>query len=197
MHVILLAAGRSRRMGRSKAMVDVRGAPALETALRDTRDAGWRAVVVLGEWNAAESWVPIEELAALVERCGARWISNPHPERGQSSSLRLGLDAIEAGHDFALLPVDHARVRPATYRLLQREWSRRKPGVEVVVPVYRGRRGHPPLFDRSLRTQFLALADDEPAHGVVRHRDRVVHHVEVDDSAVVRDFDRPEDLLGR
>ncbi len=87
---VLLAAGRSQRMGRPKALLPYRGQTLLHHATQTLCATGCnpRIVVVSPEVEKRSCWLRDEIDVALVV--------NPDPGRGLSSSLRVALDAIEA-----------------------------------------------------------------------------------------------------
>jgi molybdenum cofactor cytidylyltransferase len=183
---LVLAAGDSLRMQRPKALLDFGGRTAIELVLGASREAGLApAVVVLG--RDAEAIRP--RLPA-----GTRVVVNPDPGRGRTSSIRAGLEAIEAAgapaDAFLLHPVDSPLVEAQTIARLVAE---SRDGAAIAVPVYEGRRGHPALFRRAVFAEFLALGDDEPAHRVVRRDPDRVREVPVEDEAVVRRLDTPEE----
>ena len=90
---VLLAAGMSQRMGRPKALLPYRGKTLLHRAVQTlcATACSPRIVVVSPEVEEKSCWLRDEVDVALVV--------NPDPLRGLSSSLRLALDAIEAGED--------------------------------------------------------------------------------------------------
>jgi CTP:molybdopterin cytidylyltransferase MocA len=186
--VAILAAGRSSRMGSPKALVELEGERALARLLRIAAASSLPSLVLLG---FDEAKVRAACAAGLAR---AKVVVNPAPERGQSSSVKLAAASLRDGEGIALWPVDHARVREATFARLLGEFRARAAGIEMVVPTHGRRRGHPLLASAAARRELAALRDDEPAHVVVRRDPRRVLHVEVDDPAVVLDFDRPEDL---
>jgi CTP:molybdopterin cytidylyltransferase MocA len=173
---------------------------ALERVLRLAREESLPALVVLG-FHAAR-------IARAVDLESVRVVVNPAPERGQSSSVRVAARAVLGGSGrirgalargrgaaaLCLLPVDHARVAAATFAKLVKAFRSRRAGIELVVPSHGGRRGHPLLASPRAVRELAALADDEPAHVVVRRDPRRVQHVVVDDPFVLADFDRPSDL---
>lgn len=187
--VVVLAAGRSSRMGFPKALAEIGGEPALARIVRIARSHRLPVQVVLG-FHAAE----IRARVALDE---GEVVVNEAPGRGQSSSIRAGAAAVSAlstGRAIALWPVDHAHVAEATFARLLAEFRARPAGIALVVPSFHGRRGHPLLADEVVRAEFARLADDEAGHVVVRRDPRRVRHVVVDDPAVVSDFDTKEEL---
>lgn len=187
---VVLAAGRSDRMGQDKALLDAEGHPFVARAVRCLAGGGARPVIVVTR-------TPDGAVARAAREAGARVAANPDPDHpvrgGPVSSVRraLGALATEAGDidGLLVLPVDHPRVRPDSVRALVETFDADR--THVVVPAWNGRRGHPVLIARAL---FDELARDDLAQGlrtvVHRHREaRVV--VEVDDPGVVDDLDTP------
>lgn len=184
---IVLAAGRSSRMGRAKALLPAshEGETFVER-LVSTLLAGGIDDVVIVAGDAA---------AAIGQRVGfpARLVVNPHADRGQLSSILVGLDVIDRPGVPAVMvaPVDQPLVSAATVRLVLEAW--RRTHAPIVRPVRDGRHGHPVLFDRAL---FDALRRADPSAGaraVVRaHADRAAD-VPVDDDGAFADIDTPED----
>ncbi len=88
--VVILMAGASRRMGRPKATVTVRGKPLLAHALDTARQSGVAdIVVVLGRGARA--------ITDTVDTSGARVVINPRADRGMGSSLAAGVGAVAPG----------------------------------------------------------------------------------------------------
>ncbi|HXJ93265.1 MAG TPA: nucleotidyltransferase family protein [Terriglobia bacterium] len=85
---LVLAAGESSRMGRDKALLPYRGRTFLETIVAKLREAGLsRVAVVLGH-HADEIW-------RAVDLQGVEVVTNCDYLRGQTSSLQVGLAALD------------------------------------------------------------------------------------------------------
>ncbi|MBR5050283.1 MAG: NTP transferase domain-containing protein, partial [Desulfovibrio sp.] len=103
-----------------------------------------------------------ELVEAEAGRIGIASVRNPRPEDGMYSSVKAGLaSALERFPEaswFGVHPVDIPLVDPACVRAL----AERAPACRAVclVPVYEGRRGHPPLLAR--RFAQRACASDPP-----------------------------------
>lgn len=190
---IILAAGRSSRMGTPKALLPVSADPGdlMVTRVVETlRKAEVDDVVVVLGYEA-------ETIGRLLEtRAGSvRIVINDDYQRGQLSSLLSGLNVVERPGVEAMLVtlVDVPLVAGATVRrLLEAYRSTRKP---IVRPVYRSRHGHPVIFDRSM---FVALRHADPARGakaVIHDNRERICDVPVDDEGCVTDIDTPEEYF--
>jgi CTP:molybdopterin cytidylyltransferase MocA len=182
--LVVLAAGRSTRMGSPKALVELDGRPLLEHLLapRLLRDFG-DVVVVLG--HHAEALLPV------VERSGYRHVVNPDPDRGRTGSVQTGLNAVRPGmRAIFIQPVDCPIILPATYLALAEAVS----SFDVVIPSCDGKHGHPPLVSAELFPRIMAAGPDAPLRDVLRGAGVGRRYVEVDDPGVLVNVDRPEDL---
>jgi molybdenum cofactor cytidylyltransferase len=188
---IILAAGESTRMGRPKALLpDPDGRPFVVRLVGTFTAAGVpRLIVVAGSQAAAIS----EALDAAALPIRPVVITNPNPALGQVSSLWVGLDEAErAGAEAVLVTlVDIPMVRVETVDRVLSAWQAHR--TPIVRPAFRGRHGHPVLFDRAI---FPALRDaplDEGARAVVHAHAAHITNVDVDDEGCVTDVDTPAD----
>jgi CTP:molybdopterin cytidylyltransferase MocA len=185
---IVLGAGRSSRLGRTKALLPAgEGAPTfLEAVVAALRDGGVDAIYVVLGGNAGE----IEARVALPP--GGTYVRNPGWESGQLSSLLAALTAADRpGVEAALVTlIDMPLVTAATVRTLADAFDRH-PDAPIVRATFQGRHGHPVLFARAV---FDALRRADPAAGarsVVRAHE--VLDVEVNDPGVITDIDTWDD----
>lgn len=181
---VVPTAGRSQRMGRSKALLDAGGASFLSRVACALRDGGCAPVlVVVRRKDGAE--------AAVARKLGAGVVVNPDPEQGPISSLRSALEALEPDVGaVAWCPVDHPRVSASTVTdLVSRAAAHPH---RIVVPRHGDRRGHPVIFPRSVFAELLDPALEGGARTVVRRDEDRVLAVPVDDPAVLSDIDTPE-----
>ena len=185
---VILAAGRSERMGKPKALLDFRGRPFVVAVLEvlEALDLKPRAVV-LGPDAPRVRPVLATHSCVLLE--------NPDPDSGPIGSLRVALVALHAVRPTAVLtwPVDIPHVRLATVEHLLETYERA--GAPAIVPTYGGHRGHPVIWDASVfpELETSAAAARQGARAVLHHLgDRAVT-VAVDDPAVTDDIDTPED----
>ena len=183
---IVLAAGLSSRMGRPKPLVEIGGRPALARVLDALLDASFREpIVVLG--TAAD------EIRAAIDLGSSRIVVNPAPQDGLSSSLRLGLAAVDRGALGAMvLLVDMPAIRSETIR---RVADRAEAGDRLVAPSVGGARGFPVFIARDLFSELQeTLAGDTGARAFLARRRDLLTTIDVADPGCFQDFDAPKDL---
>jgi molybdenum cofactor cytidylyltransferase len=186
---IILAAGKSTRMGRPKALLPLDGSDTFLTHIvRTLLEAGVDDVVVVVGHEAQRI---VEHLAASGLR--ARFVENAEYERGQLTSLLAGLNFVDRPGVTATLVmlVDVPLVSPATVRAVIDRY--RALPLAIVRPTRQGRHGHPLLIDRSV---FESLRHADPTDGarpIVRAHASRDGEVEVDDDGAFADIDTPSD----
>ena len=190
---IVIAAGRSTRMGRPKSLLTLPpdGTTFVARLTRSLILGGVADVLVVVRPDDLALAQEIERLAA--SGCAVRAVENADADRGQLSSVVVGLNAADRPgvHGIALTPVDAPLVRSDTVRSLLDVFASRHP--PIVRATYRGRHGHPVIFSRAV---FDSLRHADPAIGakaVVRAHAQDTIDVDVDDPGVVLDVDSPED----
>lgn len=185
---IVLAAGKGKRMGRPKALVDYEGKSFLEHALASLTAAGASPIAVVLD-PASPDFAAAKKIAT---GAGAVVVENPKPERGMLSSVKHGLTALSGVTHAALLPVDHPGIKPSTLEALFLH-ARSSPE-KIVVPLFQGKRGHPGIFPASKFGDLMGAPENEGARAVLHQHASLVLEAVIDDPAVVRDLDTPGDL---
>jgi CTP:molybdopterin cytidylyltransferase MocA len=174
-------------MGRPKGTLRLGGRTFLDRVTGALRDGGCeRVLVVVTEREA--------EVEAEARRLPVDVLVNPDPGDGPITSMRLALSALDdAVEALAWLPLDFPLVTPEDVRRLLREAA--GSDAPLTLPVHGGKRGHPPVFRRSLFSELLDPALEGGARTVVhRHLDRALQ-VEFTEPGVVVDVDTPEALV--
>lgn len=175
---VVLAAGSGSRLGTPKAQLRLDDVRLLDRAIAVLRAGGCDEVLAV--------------VRPTTDVDDARAVINPDPDRGLSSSLRLGLAAAQDTEaDLAvLLLVDLPGVGAAAVRcVLQAALA----GASVVVATYAGHRSHPVGIGRPHWDEVAALArGDEGARPFLRTHPELV--VEVPCEGDPTDIDTPAQL---
>ncbi len=185
---LILAAGESSRMGRDKALLPWHGETFLAAAIDSLRMDTELVIVVAGK-NA-------DVIEPICYAKGAFVVVNPAPERGQFSSLLIGLEEVLLrGRDAAVITlVDRPPSRRETVQrlvlafenaILDRKWA--------VIPEHDGRHGHPIVIGREMMTAFQQAPVTSNAREVEHANQQRIAYVPVDDPLVVANINTPED----
>jgi molybdenum cofactor cytidylyltransferase/nicotine blue oxidoreductase len=85
-------------------------------------------------------------------------VRNPHPEQGQASSVRLGLEALKSDYDVLLVALcDQPLVGTMEIDALLKQFKQRDQSTEVVLPMVREQRGNPVVFSHQVIADILAI----------------------------------------
>jgi molybdenum cofactor cytidylyltransferase len=128
----------------------------------------------------------------VIEKLPAKYTINRRYQEGMASSFKAGLRELRGCDAVFLVLGDQPRVAHVFLRKAVKAW---REGARIVSPVFKNRKGHPVLIDRSLFPEFLSLAKDGQIREVIEeHRDE---HVLIKAGEwAVKDLDYPEDLAG-
>jgi CTP:molybdopterin cytidylyltransferase MocA len=177
---IILAAGDSRRMGSPKALLDYQGETFVARLTRIFSKFCDPVIVVAGR--------DADQIRGAVM---VQVVVNADPDRGQLSSLQTALarlpDTLEA---FLFTPVDCPNFEESTVAALLAEFH--GTAAPLVIPKYRGKRGHPVCVAGSLKREFEILAPTEETRVVVNRHGDAIRYLELDDAGVLADVDNPE-----
>jgi molybdenum cofactor cytidylyltransferase len=196
---VILAAGFSTRMGRDKALLPwppvAEGVPAVNSFLGgwiDLLQQNTDLVIVVAGHNR-------ESIAPMVYEHGGFLVQNEQPERGQFSSLQVGVrDVLNRGRDAAVIAlVDRPPVVPGTVRELVHALRASEPDVWAVIPeVHRGDEvvhGHPVIAGREMIEAFLRAPADNTAREVEHRHQQHVRYMPIEDPRIALNIDTPED----
>jgi len=178
---ILLGAGKSKRMG-----VDKLSLPwGRKTIFEHCFEALWRSeveelVVVLGVRN--------KEVKNLFEGQKVKVVINPHSNEGMSTSIRRGVQAIDPTcHGILIALGDQPFLKTRTINALIRAFDDGRKG--IIVPSFRGRRGHPVIFHKRYKRELLNLKGDVGGRSIIEKHPEDVRVVPLKSESVVKDVD--------
>ncbi|MBI5415639.1 MAG: nucleotidyltransferase family protein [Candidatus Omnitrophica bacterium] len=184
---ILLSAGLSTRFGSPKALAKPGGETVIERLVKLLLSTGTaELIIVLG--HGAEQIKPV-----LFKHKKVKIVYNKDYKLGQTSSFKTGLAHLAPQtQGILLLPVDYPLVKQETLQTLIKFFQEKKP--LILVPVYQGYKGHPPVFDVRLKQEFLDLDHSEGINTVIHRHTAETRVLPVEDEGVIRSFNTPEDF---
>lgn len=186
---IVLAAGRSSRMGEQHKLLAQIGGTSLVLRVVDavlTSNFVSTSVVVGHRAQDLENALRGKDVAI---------VSSPHYERGLAESLKAGLSSLPIDIDgVMILLADMPFVTGEHISALVEEFNRAR-GIKVVVPVWQGRRGNPVIWPARYIPKMMTLRGDEGARSTLQAcAESDVVRVTMPSDAVVIDVDTPAQL---
>ncbi len=179
---ILLAAGRSQRMGAPKPLLPVQGRPAITRCLESLHNSGVAEIVLVVNPEGGD-------IVTAAKDTPVRVAVNERPVSDMAASVMAGLALVDRDATGVMVCLcDHPLIRPETLESMISAHSR-TPGA-IIIPVYRGRKGHPTLFPRLDLEDLGTYATLRDVIG--RHRAKI-SLLDVEDEGVILDMDTPED----
>ena len=180
---VVMAAGFGRRFGGNKLTVEFDGGLSLiECALAAVPGDKLERVVVVTQYP---------EVAELTKQYGFTSLPNPHPEIGQSESIRIGLAALSDCDAVMFQVADQPKLQKQTVSRLI-DFAADHPD-RIVGLGHNGRRGNPCIFPARLFPELMALTGDHGGRSVIMAHEEDLLLLEVSPAQLV-DIDTPQQL---
>jgi len=182
---IVLAAGESRRMGCQKLLLPFGSKTVIGHVVHELLRSDLDAVyVVVGHEGNRISEELFRNLVTVV--------TNPDYKLGMLSSVRCGLQAVSQHCDKVLVALgDQPAITSELVNHMVQASSTTDKG--ILVPLYRGKRGHPILFSVHYRNEIMTCFDKVGLRGLLHAHPDDIFELSVSTPAVLSDMDRPED----
>jgi molybdenum cofactor cytidylyltransferase len=179
---ILLAAGRSRRMGAFKPLLPFGNKTVIECCIDYLRDGGVETIVVVVGHRE-------DEIRQGVS--GVTFATNPDPDSEMGASVACGIRELpETAAATLIALVDHPAVPPDVVTTLIACWQA---GSFIVVPTWQNRGGHPVLVDLSFRPELLNLPSSGGLRALFQAHQTEVKRIPVSSPFIARDMDTWDD----
>ncbi len=182
---IVLAAGMSTRMGTQKLLLPFDGKTIIEKVVENILKSGIEDIVVVVGANSAE----VEE---ALEFWPVQTVLNERFRDGMHTSVITGIRVLPAHAKAALVfPGDQPLIPEEAIRKVVAAWKHS--GKQIVIPLFEGKRGHPPLYDLRLRNELLNIDPATGLRSVALKFPEHVEEVETGSSGIIKDIDTPEE----
>ena len=182
---IILAAGESKRMGFPKMLLDFGGITMLGKVISNVKATSVDDIlVVVGAYR--------DEIQKIAEKSGARYCYNDIYKEGMLSSVQCGFRNIK--EDTAAVLVfqgDQPLITPQVTDLVINKFRSGSKG--ILMPAYKKRRGHPLLITAKYFNEIEKLDSGRGLRSLSEIFSDDVEEVEVEDAAILRDFDTFEE----
>jgi CTP:molybdopterin cytidylyltransferase MocA len=181
---ILLAAGRSERMGAFKPLLPFGNHTVIEACIDYLRKGGVETIIVVVGHREGDVRNKLADQALT-------FAVNP-PDSEMGVSIIRGVEKIPDDADAAFIAlVDQPAIPPQAIRFMISE--RERTGASLLVPVNGGRRGHPVLIDLEYRDDLLQLDPKRGLRAFFETRGPEILVVPIASPYIARDMDTWDD----
>jgi molybdenum cofactor cytidylyltransferase len=182
---IILAAGASTRMKTQKMLLSFGNETVIETVLRKVRGVlQQNVVVVIGANN--------EEIIEKVEFFPTHVTVNKNYLQGMLSSVIAGFNVLPVNAEAILVFLgDQPQIPQKVIYEVINSWK--KTGKGIIIPIFKGHRGHPVLIESKFKTDILKLNPDKGLRELMEKHKRDIFEMECPYPEILRDMDTPEE----
>jgi len=192
---IVLAAGKSERMGTNKLLLPYQCSVIIDLVIQHILESGIREIIVVLGHEAEK----VRE--EIISHFGRKVLLafNVNYQQGMLSSIQCGLKIVDPQCEAVFLCLgDQPKVSIETYRQILNSFSSSDKG--IIIPTYKGKRGHPILIARR-HFPFILTLDQLTAslHSLIKENPDDIAEIELADEGILFDLDHPADydlLLG-
>ncbi len=182
---LLLAAGFSRRYGAQKLLEPISGGNGMaEESCRHLREATDRVIAVVRPDQ--------DVLANILKKAGAEVTLFDEAPLGMGATLAFGVKSSPESMGWLIALADMPLIKVSTIRVLSETL---RSGASLVMPSYRGQRGHPVGFHNKHYEALARLHGDQGARSIIADQTDSSTIVPVDDAGILYDIDTPADLV--
>ena len=183
---IVLAAGRSIRMGSMKLVLPWGNSTVIGSVIATLLEAGLFDIYVVTGNNH-------KELEDALQKFDLNFCTNPDYLHGEMlSSVRVGLQCLGDDSEAAMIVLgDQPQVEAEVVCALMDRYQLTRN--KIIVPSYKMHRGHPWLIDRSLWSELHDITIDQTLRDYLNKQQENISYVNVNTASVIMDLDTPGD----
>jgi xanthine dehydrogenase accessory factor len=182
---VILAAGKSKRMKQQKLLMDYKGDPIMKHIIQQALGAKLHQVVVVTGSHR-------KQIEKVIDHLPVKSVYNTNFEQGMLSSVICGVQAMNGEIDAMLVMLgDQPYLSSGLIDSLINVYQSSQKG--IVVPTYKGKRGHPLLIDAKYREDILGLNPEVGLRQLMQIHQNDILELETPTESILIDIDTPED----
>ena len=187
---ILLGAGESKRMRVNKLLLPWGRETVFEHCFNTLLRSKAREIIVVLNKQNEEMKDRFEKRSASTTK-KVKVTVNPRYRRGMSTSIHKGLQVMDPRSEGMLISLgDQPLLKTRTINALLRAFQQGKE--RIVVPSFKGMRGHPVIFHRMFRKELLKLRGDTGGKPILLKYSKQIKTLPVRSEGVIKDIDTRE-----
>jgi len=178
---ILMASGFSKRMHANKLLLDFQGKPLIAKTMYLIDNQDFDQQLLIAQDNT---------LNDLANEYNFTFIHNQHPEKGQSESLKLGVQAAHKGNSFMCFVADQPCLLDSTVKSLLHH-HKEQPD-KIIVPYCNGINRNPTIFPACYLEELLSIEGDVGGRKILKGNPDKIFPVPIEDELSFFDIDTPK-----
>lgn len=184
-YALILAGGEGKRAGGNKLSKTIKEKPMLEWVIENTKKTKFTNIILI-------SGKEVEFCNLMAKKYNIIHVYNEEWHLGMGYTLKKGIESLPKNADgFAIVLGDMPFIKPETMNLLIEEFFNYK---DIVVPVFNGRKGHPPIFPVKYAEEMKKVCKDIGAREIIKKYQNRVRLVETNDVGILLDIDTLSEL---
>jgi len=158
--ILILAAGEGARLGGyPKALLKKSGHTLLKHFLHSIRRLSPVETLLVTGFYSDKIEAEVRLLKQSLQ-IPIACVHNQNPEKGQASSVRLGIESLTSDYDVLLIALcDQPNIGTKEIESLLEQFKHRALGQEIVLPIINNQRGNPVLFSRGVIKRILEIPE--------------------------------------
>lgn len=186
---IIMASGKSERMGTNKLLLEYRGMTFIENTLEKVLKENFYefAIVVSDKKVKRKVQDYIKNLETDEKKIYI--VDNKKSEKGQSESIKIGLKTLEKCDGYMFFSCDQPFLTSDTIKKILKNFNPEK----ITIPEYNGKRSLPVIFGENFKEELLKLEGDTGGKTVISNHPDKIRTVEIENSDEGKDIDTKED----
>lgn len=172
-------------MGSLKALLPWEGKTLLQHQVSQLQQSSINQLIVILGYQSSK-------LLPYLGQCSAEWVWNEHHEEGKTSSIKKGILSLKEDSDcFIIASVDQPVSQTLINTMIDEFFQRRS---KIIIPVYKGKRGHPILFSIEMIDELLQINEESQGLKAILHKRKdEISELEVAERSVLFNFNSPQD----
>ena len=184
---ILLAAGQSKRMcGENKLTKIINNKPLIKHSIKNILDSNIDELIVIVGYQEEI----IKKLISKNEKI--KIISNKNFKNGMASSIKEGLKHLSKKTEYFFICLgDMPNINKQIYNNLIKSRNNH----QIIIPAYKGQRGNPVLFDKSMKEVVINIEGDSGAKKIINMYEDKTFIFETNDQSIIQDFNTQQNFF--
>lgn len=178
---VVMASGFSKRMGQNKLLMKLKDKTILEAILNLIKNYDFKEKILVYRH---------EEVFNLGKKYDFKCVENKTAHKGQSESIRLGLENSGDCLGYMFFTGDQPFIDKYNLDKLVKEFQKNKSF--IIVPINNGKKGSPVIFPKYFKAELMNIKGDTGGREIIKKYSNKIRYVEVDKKFLL-DIDNEEE----